>query len=74
MSLENSPARQRLRPRFGRVAEALSYAAVSRSRLYEWGRKQPKLFRKNGSASIIDFNILDQILDDLPVAKLKADD
>ena len=65
---------QRLRPRFGRVNEALSYAAVSRSRLYEWGRKQPKLFRKNGSASLIDFDVLDRILDDLPVADLKAED
>jgi hypothetical protein len=74
MSLEHSPARQRLRPRFGRVVEAMAYAAVSRSRLYEWGRKQPKLFRKNGSASIIDFDVLDQILDGLPVADLKAPD
>ena len=67
--LENS---QRLRPRFGRVNEAMAYAAISRSRLYEWGRKQPKLFRKNGSRSLIDFDLLDMILDDLPVAELKA--
>jgi hypothetical protein len=74
MSLEHSPARQRLRPRFGRVSEAMSYAAVSRSRLYEWGRKNEGLFRKNGSASLIDFDVLDRILDDLPVADLKAAD
>lgn len=73
MSLEHSPARQRLRPRFGRVADALDYAAISRSRLYEWGRANKKLFKKNGSRSIIDFDILDQILDELPVADLKAD-
>jgi hypothetical protein len=74
MSIEHAPARQRVRPRFGKVATALSYAEVSRSRLYEWGRKQPKLFRKNGSASMIDFDVLDAILDELPVANLKTDD
>ena len=72
MSLEQS--RQKLRPRFGRVHEALTYAAVSRSRLYEWGRQNPKLFRKNGSRSLIDFDLLDTILDELPVAHLKAAD
>jgi hypothetical protein len=71
MSLEHSPAR--LRPaRFGRIPEALAYAAISRSRLYEWARAQPNLIRKNGSASLVDFKILDEILDALPAAELKA--
>ena len=38
---------QRLRPRFGRIPEALAYSAVSRSRFYEWARERPKLLRKN---------------------------
>lgn len=72
MSLEHSPARQNLRPRFGRIPEALTYAAVSRSRLYEWARERPELLKKNGSASLVDLNVLDAILDALPVAELKA--
>jgi hypothetical protein len=72
VSLEHSPARQGLRPRFGRVPAALTYAAVSRSRFYEWAQTRPELIRKNGTASIVDFNVLDEILDSLPVAELKA--
>lgn len=60
------------RPRFGRIREAVRYSAVSRARLYEWAQKRPELFRKNGKACLIDFNVLDQILDALPMAKLKA--
>jgi hypothetical protein len=74
MSLEHSPARQRVRPRFGRIPEALAYSAVSRSRFYEWTREHPELVRKNGTASIVDFNVLDAILDELPVAQLKSED
>jgi hypothetical protein len=44
----------------------------SRSRLYEWARERPELFRKNGSATVTDFDVLDEILDELPVADLKA--
>jgi hypothetical protein len=72
MSVEPNPARQRLRPRFGRIPEALNYAAISRSRLYDWARERPSLIKKNGSASLVDFNILDAILDELPAADLKA--
>jgi hypothetical protein len=59
-------------PRFGRISEAMQYAAVSRSRLYEWGREKPTLFRKNGRATLIDFRELDKILDGLPAASLRA--
>jgi len=70
MTLDHVAARPRKR-RFGRVAEAVAYAAVSRSRLYEWAKKNQKLFRKNGNFTIVDFEVLDQILDELPVADLK---
>jgi len=68
MSLEHSPARQRLRPRFGKIAEALAYSGVSRSRFYEWLKERPELVKKNGRASIVDFDIFDEILDTLPTA------
>jgi len=60
------------RPRFARIPQALEYASISRSRLYEWARQQPNLIRKNGSASLVDFNILDSLLDALPAAELKS--
>jgi len=51
----------------------MRYASVSRSRLYEWAKKNEKLFRKNGNFTIVDFEVLDEILDELPLAELKAD-
>jgi len=40
--------------------------------MYEWRRQRPRLFRKNGSATIVDFDVLDEILNELPVAQFKA--
>jgi hypothetical protein len=68
MSIEQ----QGMRPRFARIPQALTYAAISRSRLYEWARARPSLIKKNGSASLVDFNVLDAILDELPAAELRA--
>ena len=65
----HNPAR--IRPRFARLNEAIEYSAVSRSRLYQWAARRPELFRKNGSANLIDLSVLDEILDSLPVATLK---
>ena len=73
-SLDHGAAPPRLQRRFGRVADAVAYASVSSSRLYEWAKKNQKLFRKNGNFTIVDFEILDQILDELPVADLKSAD
>ena len=67
MSLE-----QRSRPRMGRIPAALQYAQVSKSRFYEWARLRPELLRKNGRASLADFDVLDEILDALPIAALKS--
>jgi hypothetical protein len=64
-SIEHS----RLRPRFGKIPAALEYAAISRSRLYQWRTTHPDLFRKNGAASLVDFDVLDRILDGLPISK-----
>jgi len=71
-SLEQTQTRRRSRPRFGRIPEALSYGGISRSRLYEWARERPELLRKNGRASLVDFNIYDEMLNALPTADLKA--
>jgi hypothetical protein len=43
-----------------------------RGRIYEWARERPDLVRKNGRASLVDFDIFDEILDALPTAGLKT--
>jgi hypothetical protein len=62
------------RPRFGRIPAALEYAAVSKGRLYQWARLHPQLLKKNGRATLVDFDQLDAILDSLPTADLKSED
>jgi hypothetical protein len=62
----------RTRRRFGRISEATAYSAISRATLYTLAPKYPGLFKKNGASTLVDFEILDQILDALPVAKIKA--
>jgi hypothetical protein len=71
MSLEPSSLSQQMRPRLAPFAVAQRYAGVSRSRLYEWAKTRPKLLRKNGRASLVDFDELDAILNELPIAELK---
>jgi hypothetical protein len=59
------------RPRFGNIARAVAYSGRSRSRLYQLAAKHEGLFRKDQKSTLVDFAILDQILDKLPVAKIK---
>jgi hypothetical protein len=60
-----------VRPRFGNIERAADYSARSRATLYIWAAKHPGLFRKSGRSTIVDFAILDGILDTLPVAQIK---
>ena len=62
MSAEN------FRPRAGKIPDAVRYTGVSRSRLYAWSKQYPGLFRKNGSATLVDFAMLDRIITELPAA------
>jgi hypothetical protein len=39
--------------------------------LYIWASKYPALFRKSGRSTIVDFAVLDSILDTLPAAQIK---
>jgi hypothetical protein len=66
--MSEQPASRR---RFGKIPAATEYSALSRATLYELAPQHPGLFRKNGSATIVDFDILDGILDSLPPAKIK---
>jgi hypothetical protein len=62
---------QPARPRFGRLPAATAYSGLSRSTLYILAGENPDLFKKNGSAIIVNFDVLDRLLDDLPLAKIK---
>jgi hypothetical protein len=76
MSSEKPKTRKRnvvdIRPRFGRIATAETYAGIGRSKLYEMAARTPGLFRKNDRATIVDFDVLDDVLDALPYAEVKA--
>jgi len=58
--------------RFGKLPDAIEYSGLSRARLYQLAGLHPGLFRKNGSAVLVDFRALDQILDNLPAAKINV--
>jgi hypothetical protein len=68
MSESTQPAGQR---RFGKLPAASEYCGLSRATLYELAPKHPGLFRKSGTATLVDFRILDAILDALPNARIK---
>jgi hypothetical protein len=59
------------RPRMGKIPDAVAYSGRSRSRLYELGAKYPGLFRKDGTSTLVDFEVLDEILEALPAAEIK---
>jgi hypothetical protein len=61
-----------LRPRFAKIPGAMRYSGRGRSRLYKWANQYPGLFRKDGASTIVDLEILDQILDQLPIATVKT--
>jgi hypothetical protein len=59
------------RPRMGKIPAAISYSGRSRSQLYKWAAEHAGLFRKDGVSTLVDFNILDEILNALPVAEIR---
>jgi hypothetical protein len=72
MSLDQHSPGQLRRPRFGRMPSAIEYSGLSRSRLYELAAVTNGLFRKQGRSTLIDFAVLDQLLEALPAAELKS--
>ena len=61
-----------VRPRFGKLPTAVAYSGRSRTRLYEWAEKYKGLFKKDGASTLVDFDILDEILDQLPDAVINV--
>jgi hypothetical protein len=57
-------------PRFGRIPTAEKRSGLRRNALYELAGKHTGLFRKAGAATIVDLQLLDQILAELPPARI----
>ena len=60
-----------MRPRFGKIPAAMAYSGLGRTKLYEVAGSHPGLFKKSGASTLVDFFLLDQVLDGLPPANIK---
>ena len=72
MSGENSLRRPHRR--FGRIPVATAESGLSRSALYGLATKHKGLFKKAGSATIVDLNMLGDIIAELPDADINSSD
>ena len=57
-------------PRFGRIPDGMARSGLSRSKLYELAGQHHGLFKKLDAAVIVDLQMLDQVLADLPPAEI----
>jgi hypothetical protein len=69
--MSDKVARPRTRPRFGKIPAAIAYSGFGRSKLYEVAGANHGLFRKSGKSTLVDFDLLDELLDNLPAAEIK---
>ena len=56
--------------RFGRGPDAERRSGLKRGKLYELAAKHRGLFKKAGTATIVDLEMLDAVLSELPAAEL----
>jgi hypothetical protein len=56
--------------RFGRLSMAEQRSGLKRGKLYELAQKHRGLFKKAGTATIVDLDFLDRILAGLPAADI----
>jgi hypothetical protein len=64
----------RTRPRFGRIPAAKAASGLSRASLYILAGRNPGLFKKFNDATIVDLDMLDAILAELPDATISDPD
>jgi hypothetical protein len=57
-------------PRFGRLADVKQRSPVSEAKLYQIAPRYPGLFKKLDGSTIVDFQMLDEILASLPDAQI----
>ena len=60
------------RPRWGRIPDGVRRSRLSRGKLYGLAAKHKGLFRKADAATIVDLEMLDQILEALPAAEINS--
>ena len=58
-------------PRFGRTPDAQRRSGLSRGKLYQLAAQHPGLFKKYDTATIVDLEMLDRILEALPAADMR---
>jgi hypothetical protein len=71
MSLEPNPPVREVAKRWGRIPDASHRSGLSRSFLYQIAAAHPGLFKKAGTATIVDLVMLDRIVAGLPDASIK---
>jgi hypothetical protein len=59
------------RPRLAPIDEATDYCGLSRSVLYELAPQWDGLFKKFGRRTLVDYAVLDRVLDTLPSARIR---
>ena len=64
------PATLSDQPRFGRIRDAEKRSGLKRGALYKLAAKNPGVFKKFGAATIIDLELLDDVLANLPPAEI----
>jgi hypothetical protein len=52
--------------RSGRIPDAIEYSGLCRTALYDLSKQHVGLFKKYGAATIVDFSVLDAIIESLP--------
>jgi hypothetical protein len=56
--------------RWGRIPDGIRNSGLCRGKLYELAARHEGLFRKADAATIVDLQMLDEILADLPAADI----
>jgi hypothetical protein len=56
--------------RWGRIADAIARSGISRSSIYKLARENVGLFRKFGAATVVDLELLDDLMAALPEADI----
>jgi hypothetical protein len=61
-----------IQPRLRTVQDAMVYSGLGRKKIYEEAARHPGLLVKAGVRTLVNMPMLDQILDELPVADIKV--
>jgi hypothetical protein len=71
LQTDDAAERRRTRPRTGDLKAASAYSGLSEASLYVEAGRTPDLFLKWQTKTLVDFDVLDRVIDALPRAKIK---